>query len=369
MRKYYIVRGSSGYFEEIFRSLDLFAEAENFLDLIALYDNSRNARKLFTSHAKFMICRNDNYHAIVEQAHDRLGPLMDEITKDTAEILIHNPTERLMRHIKLQEQLKRAEIVEHDENLVAKLSIDDFQSKLNRIRDKILGQEFAISELGKSVLTLALLERKRPYVIMLHGESSVGKTELAKLFSKAFFRGKVLESHMSMYQNMTYVDYFFGDRPNRNTFSFDLYERESNVVLLDEIDKCLPVFYPAFYSLFDLGVYKDSTYTVDTTGLLILLTSNYSTQAEIKKELGLPIYYRIEKFIEMNSFSTGVIRELADREIQDMLDSSKINISKPHIVSASYSDIRSEKENARTIRSKVLRAVENELYLTKGAKD
>ena len=72
---------------------------------------------------------------------------------------------------------------------------------------------------------------------MLYGNSSLGKTELVREVAKRFYNDDYYEKHLSMFKNDTYSDYFLGERPNRKTLGYDLLERKSNLVFLDEIDK------------------------------------------------------------------------------------------------------------------------------------
>lgn len=86
-----------------------------------------------------------------------------------------------------------------------------------------------------------------------------------------------------MFKNNNYSEYFFGDAPNRKSLGYDLLERESNLIFFDELDKCPEHFYSAFYTLFDNVLFKDANYDVDVSGTLIVLTSNYHSEEEMKR--------------------------------------------------------------------------------------
>ena len=62
--------------------------------------------------------------------------------------------------------------------------------------------------------------------------------------------------------------------------------RESNVILIDEFDKVNPIFFNAFYELFDEGKYVDSNYNVDLEDTIFLCTCNFNSEEEIKRILG-----------------------------------------------------------------------------------
>ena len=81
MRTINIVIGSKAYFQEQIKD---FSDAVAFLDLIKLSDSYLGKKQVFPDElkAKLMILRNDNYHGITEQANDRLGNLIYDLTTD-----------------------------------------------------------------------------------------------------------------------------------------------------------------------------------------------------------------------------------------------------------------------------------------------
>ena len=124
------------------------------------------------------------------------------------------------------------------------------------------------------------------------------------------------------------------------------------MVFLDEIDKCLDFFHSVFYTLFDNTVFKDAVYDVDISGILILLTSNYLTEDEIKEKLGLPIYYRIDKFIHFQDFSKETIYSITKKEIKDKKEEYKKYFTEKEIYNIVSKRIMANGENARTIKIK-----------------
>ena len=105
-RKYHIIVGSKAYFDAKLPSFPEDDEVYTFLELVKLSDTAKQNRLIFDQYASILILKNDNYHGIVEAAHDRLGPLIEDLTTDEAEIYIHNPTRVLKAY--LEDQYKRA---------------------------------------------------------------------------------------------------------------------------------------------------------------------------------------------------------------------------------------------------------------------
>ena len=144
---------------------------------------------------------------------------------------------------------------------------------------------------------------------MLYGPSGVGKTETAKLISE-LLKQDLFRRQFSMYHSDEFADYMFGGNHFQNSFAKELLERKSNVILLDEFDKAAPIFYSAFYQLFDEGIFEDKNYRVKVENAIIICTSNYKSVDDIKRHLGDPIYYRIGKFIGYSDLTVEAKKEI-----------------------------------------------------------
>lgn len=364
MRVYHIIIGSKPFFNDTINKYQMH-DPKSFLELVRLDDSIKNHeryRKGIISE-NCMILRNDDYHGIVETAHDRLGEIIKNLTSENAEIFIHNPPAALKTQLSREYERKEIELDVTREQYSIKRDPDTFQTNIDSIEKKIFGQNEAVLEIAKSIWYLTNVDRKKPYIIMLYGKSSLGKTELVREIAKHFYGSRFMEKHLSMFQNMNYAGYLFGAEPNRGSLGYDLLERESNLVFLDELDKCPSGFYSAFYTLFDNEIFKDKTYDVDISGLLIILTSNYDTIPEMKKELGLPIFYRIEKFIHFDDFNTETIHQLVENEIQQRSSEYEAFFSKDELYTVVSSRIKTKGENARTIKNTIQEAIEEMMFL------
>ena len=125
---------------------------------------------------------------------------------------------------------------------------------------------------------------------------------------------------------------------------------------------CADFFYSVFYTLFDNTVFKDAVYEVDVSGALIILTSNYSNEDEMKERLGLPIFYRIDKFIHFEDFDSETIFKIVQKELDDKYDEYKQYFSKEEIYELVSSRILNTGENARTIKNKIQAVIEEQLF-------
>ena len=361
MRTINIVIGSKAYFQEQIKDL---SDAVSFLDLIKLSDAYHGKNQVFPdeSKAELMILRNDNYHGITEQANDRLGNLIYDLTTDDSTIWIHNPPSNLLFFLNNQ---KNASAITLNTTTQTHDIVRDrvkYLEGIASIKENIIGQDHAIIEISKTLRYLTTVKRKKPYVVMLYGNSSIGKTELVREIAKNFFGNQLLEQHLSMFKSNANGDYLFGDKPNRRSIGFDLLERESNLIFLDEFDKCADFFYSVFYTLFDNTVFKDAVYEADVSGALIILTSNYSNEDEMKERLGLPIFYRIDKFVHFEDFDSETIHKIVCKELDDKYEEYKEYFSKDEVYAIVSKRILTTGENARTIKNKIQAVLEELLF-------
>lgn len=364
MRKYYSIIGSREYFTSVLKELEPDNEYDNFMNLIRETDDLRRAGQLkrFVPRKKVAVY-NDNYIGLVESANDRLDAIIREHTSDDATIYVHNPPLSLFEALR-QGSMQRAIVLNEDyrEKYLLNRELENYVQGIRRIEEVLIGQEDAIHEIAKSMWYLTQVQRKKPYVIMLYGGSSLGKTELVRHLSKHFFDGKYMEKHLSMFKNFNYQNYLFGEAPNRRSIGYDLLERESNLVFLDELDKCPEAFYSAFYTLFDNTLFKDAVYEVDISGLLIILTSNYSNEEEMKKDLGLPIFYRIDKFIHFKEFTPETIYQITVNELKERECEFSSKFSIEDVYAEVSKEIEIKGENARTIKAKIQKVIEEMLF-------
>jgi ATP-dependent Clp protease ATP-binding subunit ClpA len=154
--------------------------------------------------------------------------------------------------------------------------------------------------------------RAKPVVLMFYGPSGVGKTETAQ-FINGLLGGKLLRKQFSMFHSDKFASYVFGGTHSESSFARDLLDRSSGVILIDEFDKANSVFHSAFYEVFDEGVFEDKNYRVQLGPALIICTSNYGSEDEIRQALGDALYSRFDALIPFEPLSSDEIKQVIDR--------------------------------------------------------
>lgn len=252
------------------------------------------------------------------------------ITNFAGLVQVHNPRRLLLHNppVHVQEHLKRIFLKTFEEFRYEYPSVS--RDTLVRVRDEfathLVGQRNVRDDLLAALYPLTRVSRTKPVVIMFYGPSGVGKTETAQ-FINELLGGTLLRKQFSMFHNEKFASYLFGGTHSEASFAHDLLDRESGVVLIDEFDKAAPVFHSAFYQFFDGGVFQDKNYRVDVGRSLIICTSNYESEKQIRDVLGDALYSRFDALIQFEPLSREeidhVIQRLVDGRLQELESSER----------------------------------------------
>ena len=122
-----------------------------------------------------------------------------------------------------------------------------------------------------------------------------------------------MRKQFSMFHSDKFASYVFGGAHSESSFARDLLDRSSGVILIDEFDKANLVFHSAFYEIFDEGVFEDKNYRVLLGPALIICTSNYESEDEIREVLGDALYSRFDALIRFEPLSSDEIKQVVSR--------------------------------------------------------
>jgi len=268
--------------------------------------------------SKTLVAFSEEFHGVSESFMLSFVPRLSLLEFD--KIFLQNPPDRVVRQFK-QMGFNIEEKVHEYKNLTKELI-----KKLNIKYEKyIIGQDKVKRELMLSLIPLLNNDHK-PVVLMFYGPAGVGKTETAKFLSK-MLGGSLFRKQFSMFQTNGYSTYLYGGSVNEDSFALDLLGRETNVILLDEFDKVDSHFHSAFYELFDEGIFTDKNYKVNMKKSIIICTSNYENEQQIKKHLGEAMYSRISSMIEFSRLNAWDKNRI-------------INMKLEHKINFDYSDFR-----------------------------
>lgn len=261
-----------------------------------------------------LVAYSESYAGITESAIQSFVSIISGYKIDN--IYLQNPP------IQIKQQLEQAfsNIITVKKHKYNDISKSDLLKINDTFSERIIGQDKVKRKLLISLYPLMIKTfNRKPIVLMFYGASGIGKTETAKFISDVLEQ-KLFRKQFSMFHSGEFSAYLFGGNHFQSCFAKDLLERESNVILLDEFDKPNPIFHSAFYQLFDEGIFEDKNYHVELHNSIIICTSNYSNETEIRQYLGDPIYYRFDKFIKFDNLAIDAIRHIIEMTIENQFE-------------------------------------------------
>lgn len=304
------------------------------------------------------IVRADDYSSVLEHVLSNFVGIVT-LNHDIGTLFVHNPPR------KVRDSLRSA----YGDNIVYRsteypsLSREKLKEVYGNINSDILGQNLCKKQIVSSMYRLITKSNSKPVVLMLYGPSGVGKTESAKSISKTM-GGELLRIQFSMMQTTEAYNYIFGAEHSKGSFAKDMMARESNVILIDEFDKVNPVFYNAFYELFDEGRYVDTNYDVSLGQTVFLLTCNFESEDEIRKVLGPAMFSRIGCCIEYEELTTEQKQIIVQNWYNVLMDTLKqdeqIVIKETDILSW-FTKNAERYDNIRILKTKMENAVFDKL--------
>lgn len=258
-----------------------------------------------------LIVLSSDYASLQEHAITNFVGLVREI--NPKHLLLNNPPKmiysQLARTHNPEVKFYAYPVVTHDTLIKFHDGFSEHLVGQQKVRERMLAALYPLTKDG----------RTKPIVLMFYGPSGVGKTETAK-FINGLLDGELLRKQFSMFHSDKFASYVFGGTHSESSFARDLVDRSSGVILIDEFDKANPVFHSAFYEIFDQGVFEDKNYRVEIGPTLIICTSNYGSEDEIRLALGDALYSRFDAFIPFEPLSPVEIRQVINRLVDNHFD-------------------------------------------------
>lgn len=329
MNKIVIFYGSNREFNEIIPegsrnltdvAMELDSDNKNMIVHIPQLKGASNEEETKTEKLKVVnfVINSDEYSGVREHVIINFANFIAKM--DIENMYIQNPLTHISEQLhRIYDKNNIIQEIHQPYNRITKNIIRRFY---NEYDDKIIGQKIAKMKVLQALYPLMNNKQKKPMVVLFYGDSGIGKTETAHYLAK-LLGGKLMRKQFSMYQNNQFATYLFGGSYGEGSFTKDLLDRDSNVILLDEFDKANPVFHSAFYQLFDEGIYEDQNYKVNLDYAIIICTSNYKTENEIKEQLGTPIFNRFDAVIHFEDLSDEAKEKIARNFIHECIEKYK----------------------------------------------
>ncbi len=222
----------------------------------------------------------------------------------------------------------------------------------NILAKRVMGQDEAIKLVSDAILRSKanIGDVNRPIGSFLFlGPTGVGKTEIAKALAEQLFddENKIVRIDMSEYMEKFSVSRLIGAPPGYvgyeegGQLTEAVRRKPYSIVLLDEIEKAHPDVFNILLQILDDGRITDSKgVTVDFKNTVIIMTSNLGSEYafeedETKKQQGYEnairnafkpeFVNRIDEIIIFNHLNENVIKDIAKKFINQLVDRMKEN--------------------------------------------
>lgn len=297
-------------------------------------------------HFNNVVAFSDDYPSLSESTIESFPNFVMRYNIDN--LYLQNPPDSIAKHIQelpgVTCKAKSQDYKIIDMNLLRKIKVG--------FSEAVIGQEYAQKQILAALYNVAKCRYNKPCVILLYGNTGVGKTESAKYIADTL-EETLFRKQFSMLHSDEFSSYIFGGKHNQNSLAKELLERESNIILFDEFDKPHPVFHSAFYQLFDEGIYVDRNFTVKMKDSVIICTSNYMSEKEIRSTLGEPIFSRFDAVIKFENLDKNAIQKILIKEYEkqySVLDQAEKEIVDNYQVKDRILSLIEKLNNARQIR-------------------
>lgn len=304
------------------------------------------------------IVRADDYGSVLPHVLANFTMIVT-LNHDIGTLFVHNPPRRVIESLRSG----YGDEIEYHYSKYNNLSRDTLKDVFGGLNDDVLGQVDCKKQILSGLYRLSVGERKKPVVLMLYGPSGVGKTESAKSISRSL-GGELLRVQFSMMQTEEAYNYVFGSEHHKASFARDMMGRESNVVLIDEFDKVNPIFYNAFYELFDEGKYVDTNYDVNLGQVIFILTCNFKSEKEIRNSLGPAMFSRIGCCIKYGDLTReqkeSIVLHWYD-EVVDLLEEDEKECIKKTDIKSWFIKNAERYNNIRILKTKMENAIFDKL--------
>lgn len=211
----------------------------------------------------------------------------------------------------------------------------------DNLKKVIIGQDKAIDNLIDVTKRVKYGYGGRCYSIMFAGSSGVGKSVLAKEYSKMLVgENNLIRLDMSEYSDSMSVNKILGSAPgyvgyddNKNVLE-EIRNKPNAVLLLDEVDKAHPSVINLFYQILEEGKIKNSKgVTIRFNNVVIIMTTNigfernyigFNNECEgtivdsLKNSFSKAFINRIDNVIEFNRLKENDIRKIVSIRLDEL---------------------------------------------------
>lgn len=304
------------YFEPEKIFIERLATKSNILyltEIIRYLDKDSMTEGLLAENYDTLIISSNDISGVNSHVIENIGILIIKLQEkyNLSQVYINNPTKKML--IVLKEYFP---LDINEPYLIQSVSKESISKVKQEFDQSIVGQINAKDKIIKNLLKLLIRINNKPLVIMLYGNPGIGKTETAKFLAKTLDGGNLIREQMSMAYGDESLKYFKSTHHSEDSFSKKLLNRTSSVILLDEFARLPLYLHDTFLQMFDEGIYEDNNYSVDVKRSIIICTSNFLTEKDVRKDIDNALLSRFDALIKFEDFNDEEKREIIIRSIE-----------------------------------------------------
>ncbi|MBQ9072566.1 MAG: ATP-dependent Clp protease ATP-binding subunit [Bacilli bacterium] len=218
-------------------------------------------------------------------------------------------------------------------------NLNDIKAFEKELKSNIMGHNKPIEELVKiyKKLKLGFKDDNMCYSLLFTGPSGVGKTMLAKTFSKKL-SNNIIKLDMSEFSEAHSISKLIGSPAgyvgyddNKNIFE-SVKDNPFSILILDEIDKAHPNIINLLYQILDEGKLKDSKgEEIYFNNSIIIMTSNVGFNSnsigfnnsnkvnnELKEIFSIPLINRIDNILTFDYLNEENIEKIVNNQLSKL---------------------------------------------------
>ena len=218
-------------------------------------------------------------------------------------------------------------------------NLNDIKAFEKELKSNIMGHNKPIEELVKiyKKLKLGFKDDNMCYSLLFTGPSGVGKTMLAKTFSKKL-SNNIIKLDMSEFSEAHSISKLIGSPAgyvgyddNKNIFE-SVKDNPFSILILDEIDKAHPNIINLLYQILDEGKLKDSKgEEIYFNNSIIIMTSNVGFNSnsigfnnsnkvnnELKEIFSIPLINRIDNILTFDYLNEENIEKIVNNKLSKL---------------------------------------------------
>lgn len=337
-----------------------------------LLETKNKLYKVINSKNKYIISNEFNKAYKLKKEEDKLTSKINELELN----------KNINKKIVLEEDI--IEVIKNKTNMpILELDNNNINVLIDKLNKKIIGQE-------KQVNDMILISKRmntnifNSISILLCGNTGVGKTYLAKEYSKLLAGINVIKLDMNEFKDSASLSKIVGALPGyvgyneTKTIFDDIKDKQNSVIILDEIENANKNVIKLFLNAIEEGKLRDSRgREINFKNRMIIMTTNIDIKEntlgfsnnktnkinKIKQILGTQLINNINKIIILNNLNKDNIKNIILNKIEEIKNKYNIKLEiSDNVINEIIEKSEYEENGAKKINELINEYIEDKIF-------